>query len=151
MKKKISFFNFFICFLLVFSGNNFKAATTNASGAVGISYSAHVQNVGWQQEVTNGQEAGTDGKALRVEALKIKLLNAPAGAHISYSAHVQNVGWQQAVTDGAEAGTDGKALRVEAIKIKLVDMPGYSVQYQAHVQNVGWQSKYRCLLDSKYP
>ncbi|MCR3761663.1 Ig-like domain-containing protein [Clostridium felsineum] len=113
-----------------------KADTTT----VGVSYDAHVQNIGWQNPwAKDGGEAGTDGQALRVEALKIKLENAPAGAKISYQTHVQNVGWQDWVSDGAEAGTDGKSLRVEAIRIKLENMPGYSVQYQAHVENVGWQ------------
>ncbi|URZ14617.1 Ig-like domain-containing protein [Clostridium felsineum] len=113
-----------------------KADTTT----VGVSYDAHVQNIGWQNPwAKDGGEAGTDGQALRVEALKIKLQNAPAGAKISYQTHVQNIGWQDWVSDGAEAGTDGKSLRVEAIRIKLENMPGYSVQYQAHIENVGWQ------------
>jgi uncharacterized protein YjdB/GH25 family lysozyme M1 (1,4-beta-N-acetylmuramidase) len=107
---------------------------------VGVSYTAHVQNIGWMPSVSDGAEAGTDGKSLRVEALKINLVNAPAGASIQYQAHVQNIGWQSLVSDGAEAGTDGKSLRVEALKIKLVNMPGYSVQYRAHVQNIGWQN-----------
>nr|WP_026884257.1 hypothetical protein [Clostridium akagii] len=107
---------------------------------VGVSYSGHVQSIGWQKPVTDGQEAGTDGQGLRVEALKLSLTNAPAGASISYQTHVENIGWQKAVSDGAEAGTDGKALRVEALKISLVGMPGYSVQYRAHVQSIGWQA-----------
>ncbi|URZ07904.1 hypothetical protein [Clostridium felsineum] len=106
---------------------------------VGVTYQGHVQNIGWQGEVSNGQEAGTDGQALRVEALKLKLNNAPEGAHIEYQTHVQNIGWQGWVQDGAEAGTDGQSLRVEAIQIKLKNMPGYSIEYRAHVQNVGWQ------------
>jgi len=107
--------------------------------AVSVSYQGHVQNIGWQNWVSDGQDAGTAGPGLRVEALKIKLLNAPAGASIKYQAHVQNVGWQKWVSDGQEAGTNGKSLRVEALKITLENMPGYSIQYQAHVQNEGWQ------------
>jgi len=107
--------------------------------AVSVSYQGHVQDIGWQNWVSDGQDAGTEGAGLRVEALKIKLVNAPVGASIKYQAHVQNVGWQDWVSDGQEAGTDGKSLRVEAIKICLENMPGYSVQYQAYVQNVGWQ------------
>jgi uncharacterized protein YjdB len=109
--------------------------------AVSVTYQAHVQNTGWEPNwVSDGQEVGTEGKALRLEALKIKLVNAPAEASIKYEAHVQNVGWQNWVSNGLEAGTDGQSLRVEAIKITLENMPGYSVQYQAHVQNVGWQN-----------
>jgi len=114
----------------------------HAAGVVepSVSYQGHVQNIGWQNWVGDGQEAGTDGKSFRVEALKIKLVNAPAGANIKYQAHVQNVGWQNWVSNGQEAGTDARSLRVEAIKITLENMPGYSIQYQAHVQNVGWQN-----------
>lgn len=119
------------------SAKNIKADTLPI---VGVTYQTHVQNVGWQNPVGDNSEAGTDGRSLRVEALKINLVNAPSGASIEYQAHVQNVGWQNWVSGGAEAGTDGKSLRVEALRIKLVNMPGYSVQYRAHVQNVGWQN-----------
>ncbi|PJI06577.1 MULTISPECIES: hypothetical protein [Clostridium] len=117
---------------------NIAKADTNIAN-VGVSYSGHVQNIGWQTPVSDGQEAGTDGKGLRVEALKLNLTNAPKGAAIEYQAHVQNIGWQDWKQDGQEAGTDGKGLRVEALKIKLKNMPGYSIQYKAHVENVGWQ------------
>ncbi len=106
---------------------------------MGVQYQGHVQQIGWQTSVTNGQISGTEGQALRVEALKIGLLNAPVGAKIEYQTHVQQIGWQTPVTDNAEGGTDGKSLRVEAIKIALENLPGYSVQYRAHVQSIGWQ------------
>lgn len=106
---------------------------------IGVKYSSHVQNIGWQPYVSDGQEAGTDGKGLRVEALNIKLVNAPADASIEYQGHVQNIGWQTPIANGEEVGTDGKGLRVEAVKIALKNLPGYSVQYRAHVQNIGWQ------------
>lgn len=120
-------------------GQIVKAATTSSD--VSVTYTGHVQNVGWQNWVSDGTEAGTDGRSLRVEALKIKLAGTvPAGASIEYQGHVQNIGWQTPVSDGDEIGTDGKALRVEAIKIALKNLPGYSIQYRAHVQNIGWQS-----------
>ena len=109
------------------------------SDVISVSYQGHVQSIGWQNWVSDGQEAGTDGKGLRVEALKIKLINAPTGANIKYQAHVQCIGWQNWIGNGQEAGTDGKSLRVEALKISLENMPGYSIQYQAHVQSLGWQ------------
>ncbi|KHD35198.1 hypothetical protein NL50_14025 [Clostridium acetobutylicum] len=126
------------CLTLLFTiipVNAYKADTT-----VGITYDAHVQNIGWQNPwSSNGEEIGTDGKGLRVEAFKLKLTNAPSDAKIEYQAHVQNIGWQDLVSDGAEAGTDGKGLRVEALRIKLDNMPDYRVEYCAHVENIGWQ------------
>lgn len=109
--------------------------------APGVTYSSHVQNIGWQDAAVNGGESGTEGRSLRLEAIKINLTGIlPAGAGITYQTQVQNIGWQGWVSNGAEAGTNGKGLREEAIKIKLANLPGYSVQYRVNVQNVGWQN-----------
>ena len=121
------------------------AATTafaqkSTASAVGVSYSAHVQDIGWQSAVADGATAGTTGQSKRVEALTINLTNAPAGASIAYQVHVQDIGWQSTVADGATAGTTGQSKRVEAIAIALVGMPGYSVEYRVHVQDIGWMA-----------
>jgi hypothetical protein len=107
--------------------------------SLGVSYSAHVQKNGWMSAAANGAVAGTVGKALRAEAIKINLTGSvPEGATITYQTHVQKIGWQKAVSNGNIAGTTGKALRAEAVKISISNMPGYEVQYRAHVQKVGW-------------
>lgn len=112
-----------------------------AIAPIGVAYSSHVQNIGWQNQVSDGDESGTDGKGLRLEGLKINLTgDLPTGASIQYQTQVQNVGWQDWVSNGQEAGTEGKGLREEGIRIKLVNLPGYSVQYRVHVQNIGWQN-----------
>nr|WP_242982942.1 MULTISPECIES: Ig domain-containing protein [Clostridium] len=130
----------FISFSIFIPLNTYKADTINTTN-IGVTYDAHVQNIGWQTPwAKDGETAGTDGKGLRIEALKLNLVNAPADAKILYQAHVQNIGWQNWYKDGEEAGTDGKGLRVEAIRIKLENMPDYSIEYQAHVQNIGWQN-----------
>jgi uncharacterized protein YjdB len=112
---------------------------THSEAQIGVNYQAHVQNLGWQSVVSNSSEAGTDGKSLRLEALKINLVNAPKDAKINYQAYVQYEGWQSWKSNGSEAGTEGKSLRAEAVKISLENLPGYSIQYRAHVQNEGWQ------------
>ncbi|MFA6942161.1 MAG: Ig-like domain-containing protein, partial [Clostridiaceae bacterium] len=119
-------------------GNKTASCSVTVS-APSVSYSAHVQNIGWQNSVSNGQMAGTTGKSFRLEALKINLIDAPAGAVIKYQMHVQNIGWQAVVSNGMAAGTSGKSLRAEAIKIWLENLPGYSIQYKVHVENIGWQ------------
>jgi uncharacterized protein YjdB/spore germination protein YaaH len=106
----------------------------------GINYQAHVQNVGWQPWTYDGAIAGTQGQALRVEALKLSLKNAPPGARIKYQVHVQNIGWMDWTYDGQIAGTMGKSLRIEAFRAQLENAPGYTVEYQAHVQNIGWMN-----------
>ena len=85
----------------------------------GISYRAHVRNLGWQQYVENGNQAGTTGKALCVEALQIEKPNIEYDGNIEYRAHVSDIGWQNWVNDGEVAGTTGRAKSLEAKQIKL--------------------------------
>lgn len=68
--------------------------------------------------VTDGAEAGTDGKSLRMEAIKINLVDLP-GYTVKYKAHVQNDGWQDWKSDGEIAGTTNRSLRMEALEIKV--------------------------------
>jgi hypothetical protein len=118
------------------SGNAQK--WTAACKVLGVNYSAHVQKAGWQKTVSNGAIAGTTGKALRAEAVKINIDNAPAGAVITYQAHVQKNGWVNAVSNGQIAGTTGKSLRLEALRISIKGLDGYEIQYRAHVKGKGW-------------
>ena len=38
-----------------------------------IYYTTHVQDLGWQKQVKDGEIAGTEGKSKRLEAIKISL------------------------------------------------------------------------------
>jgi uncharacterized protein YjdB len=118
------------------SGSAKTAFQTN-----GVSVSAHVQNQGWKAAATSGV-AGTTGKALRLEGLKMQLASQPYSGSIEYQVHVQNIGWQDKVSDGQLAGTTGKALRAEAVKVNLTGEMAehFDVEYRVHVQNLGWTS-----------
>lgn len=104
-----------------------------------IEYNAHVSNIGWQFTVSDGQLAGTTGKAYPIEALSIRI-DGIEGLGVSYRTHVRNIGWQEPVTDGEVAGTTGKALSVEALEISLTgeNADKYDVYYSTHVSNIGW-------------
>lgn len=104
-----------------------------------VTYSAHVQGIGWQAWKSNGATAGTSGKSKRVEALKIKLNSSISGG-IEYTSHVQNIGWQGARSNGAISGTTGQSKRVEAFTIKLTGQAAsyYDVYYRVHSQAYGW-------------
>ena len=104
-----------------------------------LTYSTHVQEKGWQNEVSNDEIAGTQGEALRLEAIKIKLETQIEGS-IQYSTHIQNIGWQGYVENGEISGTTGKSYRIEAIKIRLTGelKEKYDIYYRAHVQEFGW-------------
>ena len=109
--------------------------------APSISYSTHVQRIGWQDPVKDGELAGTEGRALRMEGIKINLENVPEEqGGIECSAHVQSIGWQPYVSNGEMAGTSGRSLRVEAVKVRLTGelADQYDVYYRTHIQSYGW-------------
>ena len=111
---------------------------------ISVSYSGHVQNIGWQSAVQDGEMAGTNGRSLRLEGIKINLDSnfTEEELSVSYAAHVENIGWQEDVTNGEIAGTTGRNLQVEAIRISLTGSLAseYSIYYRVHVRNVGWMS-----------
>jgi len=161
-KITVSVLSVFLMLSMVFSSSVFAAEKTNTSalnsflglfsnGAkvtdtaneVGVTYRTHIQNQGWEQTwASNGQESGTDGLGLRLEAIEVKLADAPAGLGIEYRTHIQNQGWEKMwASNGEESGTDGLGLRLEAIEIRLTgdNASDYSVQYRTHIQNQGWE------------
>ena len=103
-----------------------------------ICYTTHIQDIGWQNQVKDGEMAGTEGQAKRLEAIKITLKDL-SGVKIKYQTHIQDIGWQNQVKDGEMAGTEGQAKRLEAIKITLKDLSGVKIKYQTHIQDIGWQ------------
>ena len=104
-----------------------------------ISYSTHVQGIGWQNYVSNGESAGTTGQSRRLEAIKIKLENINGG--VQYKSHIQGIGWESSWKSNNQlSGTSGKGLRLEAIKINLTGEAAlqYDVYYRVHAQGFGW-------------
>lgn len=106
-----------------------------------ISYRAHVRNIGWQTAVSEGKTAGTEGKALSIEAFNVELGGSlPYDGSVKYRAHVANIGWQDWKKAGETAGTEGRALPIEAMSMELTGelKEHYDIYYRAHVANVGW-------------
>lgn len=104
-----------------------------------VNYQTHVQNIGWQAKRLNSEVAGTTGRSLRLEGIKINKIGSASG-DVVYRTHVQNIGWQGYVKNGQMSGTSGRSLRLEAIEIKLTgDLANkYDVYYRVHAQNIGW-------------
>lgn len=104
-----------------------------------LSYSAHVKNIGWQNYVAEGDTAGTTGRALRLEALKINLDHVISGG-IEYATHVQNIGWTSYVSQNQVSGTTGRSLQVEAVSIRLTGALAekYDIYYRVHSSGYGW-------------
>ena len=103
-----------------------------------ICYTTHIQDIGWQNQVKDGEMAGTEGQAKRLEAIKITLKDL-SGVKIKYQTHIQDIGWQDWKYDGTLAGTEGQSKRLEAIKIELEENDKYSIMYRVHIQDIGWQ------------
>ena len=116
-------------------------------------YRVHAQYFGWLGWAKNGESAGTEGFAYRLEAIEIALVekggDAPgstsrpfvkASSTIEYAAYVEGHGWQDPVESPATAGTTGESLQLEALRVTPlgVNFSG-NIQIAAHVQNIGWQ------------
>ncbi len=122
------------------------SADTPKSPVVGsVSYSAHVQDIGWQRLVSDGATAGTTGRSKRIEAVRVSLLSKegeklPANS-ISVQSHISGIGWEsQPAGNGQTSGTTGQSRAIEALKIKLSDelSANYDIWYRVHSANFGW-------------
>ena len=107
-----------------------------------ITYQTHVQRQGWQSYKKDGAVAGTSGKSLRLEGIKIKPNGKWAySGGVQYRTHVQNIGWEKTwKSNGNMSGTQGRSLRLEAIQLKLTGNMAkhYDVYYRVHAQHFGW-------------
>lgn len=103
-----------------------------------LNYAAHVSSIGWMGAVPSPNVAGTTGRALQMEALRIS--GGTLAGDIDYRAHVAGIGWLGWVGPAYVAGTTAQARRLEAVQIRLTGQAAtdYRVACQAHVANLGW-------------
>lgn len=102
---------------------------------LGISYGAHIQDIGWQEDRSNGSFAGTTGQSKRIEALHIALGDSSVYS-IWYRAHVQGYGWLGWAKDGENAGTVGLSKRMEAIELVILPKGQTPPEYDPSVDSV---------------
>jgi hypothetical protein len=104
-----------------------------------LRYNAHVQNIGWQSKLTQGQITGTAGQGLQVEALDIAVVDDTLAGSLHSKAHVQNIGWSGWQRGDTRIGTTGRGLQIEALQFRLTQQlaANYDVSYRVHVQNIG--------------
>lgn len=104
-----------------------------------ISYRAHVQDIGWQEYVSDGEMSGTSGQSKCLEAINIRLSSVINGG-VSYRTHIQDIGWQDWTENNLMSGTSGQSKRLEAIQIKLTGQTAekYDIYYRVHCQDFGW-------------
>ena len=109
-----------------------------AKESASVKYQTHVQDIGWQTQVKDGEIAGTEGQSKRLEAIKIELKNLE-NIKIKYQTHIEDIGWQNWKYNGELTGTESQSKRLEAIKIELEYSEEYSIMYRVHIQDIGWQ------------
>lgn len=112
-----------------------------------LMYQVHVQNIGWMDPVEAGQMAGTEGKGLRIEAVRIWLEGEVAKHYsVEYIVHVQDYGNAQCyVCNGTVAGTTGESKRIEELTVRITPLSQCNLtylQYRVHVQDFGWENKW---------
>ena len=126
--------------VLVEKGGKAPGATTRPFVQHYVSYSTHVQDIGWQEAKYDGEVSGTSGQSKRIEGITIALENPNYSGLIQYRSHVQDLGWQSWQSNGAISGTSGQSKRLEAIEIKLIGQMAnyYDIYYRVHAQEFGW-------------
>ena len=115
--------------------------TDDVTAGPHVSVTPHVSNVGWLGTVSDGATAGTTGRSLSLEAVKVSLSNAEASGSIEVNAHVSNIGWQGWDEPSAsEAGTTGQSKSIEALQFRLTGemADDYDVWYRVHASGIGW-------------
>lgn len=127
-----------------------KGEEQTSAAAASVHYQAHVQDKGWQEEVStdasqnDAATAGTTGESKRVEAVRVSIADSDGNKlenAVEYKAHVANQGWDKTWTrDGETVGTTGKSRAIEALKIRLIDQYAqlYDIFYRVHIQDRGW-------------
>lgn len=107
-----------------------------------LSYSSHVQYLGWTSESHQNQVGGTTGRSLGIEAIKFTGVSSDFGdLGITCSAYVKNTDWQNSVQTGDACGTFGQSKTLESIKLSLVGEAAnlYDIHYKTHISFLGWQ------------
>ena len=67
-----------------------------------VRYSTHVQDIGWQNYVSDGAMAGTSGRSLRLEGIRIEIDNNTYTGNVLYRTHIQNIGWETSFKKNGE-------------------------------------------------
>lgn len=110
----------------------FKGEPFNSEG---MYYKGHVATLGWDGAfVRDGQAIGTEGQALRLEAI---WFIPPKDIGLKASALLEDIGWvdYDIPVTGGVVGTEGEARTMEALKIDA----SVPLKYRCHVSNIGWQ------------
>lgn len=116
------------------------------SGDTNLTTSAHVSNIGWMNRVGNNSIAGTTGRALGLEALKIDvsqyIFNQPHDdiKIICSASNDSGKTWITTSNNNELCGTTGQSKPLKVIKLGLAgeDAHKYNLRYSIHAAYIGW-------------
>lgn len=115
---------------------------SQSENALRLAIEAHVAQLGWQPAVADGEVAGTTGRSLGLEALRVSLAGLSdeelEGSSVEMRALVHDSGWQD--WQAGSAGTTGQGKAIEALQIRLVGelSERYDIWYRVHSAEFGW-------------
>ena len=115
------------------TGNSEEEKETN------ITYQAHVQSIGNQNIVSEGQIAGTTGQRKNLEGLIINL-NTTLTGNVEYQSFIEDSDFGEWQKNGELTGTTGQHKAIQLIKIRLTDQLSekYDIYYRVHSEKYGW-------------
>lgn len=104
-----------------------------------VVYQAHSASRGWFPSVLDGQDAGTTGKSLSLQALNVVLAGVDDDSLVEARAHVANIGWQEWRSAGY-VGTVGQGLAIQALELRINGPLAnqYDIYYRVHSAGYGW-------------
>ena len=105
-----------------------------------VQYAALVHGSSWQSYVKNGSTAGTTGKSLRLEGIRVRVASDGygLGGSISYRIKPISGSWSGWASNGSDL-TSAKGVETVEIKLSGGLASAYDVYYRAHVSGVGWR------------
>lgn len=122
-----------------------KQNTTGAASGKGaqeptLYYQSNVSNLGWLAEVNEPNTAGTTGKNVTLQSLKLRLANVGSSAKISASVYSASYDWYEyANVNGNNVQVGNAGQMMQQVKFNLVDVPGYTLEYRVYSADLGWQ------------
>lgn len=116
------------------------AYVSGAASGPSLVLQGHVAERGWLPAVGGGEDVGTTGRGLALQAVRASLEGAGEGSSVSVAAHVAGIGWQDAASAPSYAGTVGQGRAVQAVRVSLSGPVSerYDVWYRVHAAGYGW-------------
>lgn len=138
MAKKCLILSFLFLFLIM--NLILQASIFTKAEDISLTYSGHIQDIGWTNKLNADAICGTTNRSLRLEAIIINLSGDDLSS-VEYSTHIQDTGWSDYVSNGEISGTTGENKRIEAIRIRLNGpvSNNYDIYYRTHIEGYGWQ------------